>query len=445
MTPQTASSLLAERDFAALRRHMLGLNPVDVAHLLETLPPEEAPVAFRLLPKGVAVEVFEQMEPDQQRRLLQSFSNEGVREIIEAMSPDDRAALMDEAPATVARHLLQLLSPAEHQITMTLLGYGEDTAGRVMTPDFVDIRRDMTVSEALVRIRRQAMDRETIYESYVIDDERHLLGTVSLKDLVLSGPDRKVVELMRPNPPAVYTHTDQEEVARVLRDYDLLAVPVIDHEGRLVGIVTWDDVVDIIEQEATEDIYRYGTVPVETERWYFTANIFNVVRRRITWLLLLIAVSGVTGSIIATQEALLAQVVALSFFVPLLIGTGGNIGAQSSTVIIRGLATGEISMSRAIFIIARELSVGISLGAILGFLVYGLAFALSQDVRVATVVSVSLVGISSMAAMTGAMLPFVFRRIKLDPAMVSAPFITTIMDIFGVLLYFLVANLLISL
>ena len=445
MTPQTASGLLAARDFAALRRHLMALNPVDVAHLLESLPPDEEPVAFRLLPKGMAVEVFEQMEPDQQHRLLQSFPNEGVREIIEVMSPDDRAALMEEAPATVARHLLQLLSPAERQITMTLLGYGEGTAGRVMTPDFVELRRDMTVSDALQHIRRQALDRETVYESYVIDDGRHLLGTVSLKDLVLASPDRKVVELMRSNPRAVYTYTDQEDVARVLRDYDLLAAPVVDHEERLVGIVTWDDVMDIMEREATEDIYRYAAVPVSTERWYFTANIFNVVRRRIVWLFLLILVNTVTGSVIAGQSELLQQAVILAAFVPLLIGTGGNVGAQSSTVIIRGLATGEITVRRAFSILVREVGVGAMLGITLGVLVFGWAYLLGQDLRVAMVVSLTLASIATMAALLGAALPFLFRQFRLDPAMVSAPFITTIMDIFGVVLYFLVAHLLLRL
>jgi magnesium transporter len=445
MNQNTVVELLERRDFATLRRSIIGMRPVEVAQLLEALPPEDEPVVFRLLPKGMGVDVFEQMESDQQRRLLESFTTEGAREIIEEMSPDDRAALMDEVPAMVARRLLQLLSPGERKVTMTLLGYDEGTAGRVMTPDFVDLRRDMTAAEALMRIRRQSLDRETVYESYVIDDERHLLGTVSLKDLVLASPDVKVGNLMHPNPKAVYTHTDQEEAAQVLRDYDLLAVPVIDHEERLVGIITWDDVVDIMEREATEDIYHYGAVSVATERWYFTTNIFNVVRRRIVWLFLLILVNTVTGSVIAGQSDLLEEVVILAAFVPLLIGTGGNVGAQSSTVIIRGLATGEISSGRAVFIVLREVGVGSLLGISLGLVVFGWAFLLGRDLPVSIVVSLTMISIAIMAALTGAALPFLFRQLKLDPAMVSAPFITTIMDIFGVALYFLVAHLLLRL
>ena len=444
MNRDAVVELLEHRQFEALRRSLAEMNAVDVARLLEAMPPEEAAVAFRLLPKGLAVQVFEQLEPEQQHRLLEAFTAEGARDLIEAMSPDDRAALLDEVPAMVARRLLQLLSPEQRQATLALLGYEEDTAGRIMTPYFVDLRKDMTVAQALERIRRLAMDRETIYYAYVIDDERRLRGTVSLKDLVLARPDAKVGGIMTPNPKAVSTHTDQEEVGHVLRDYDLLAVPVVDAEGRLVGIVTWDDVVDIMEEEATEDIYRYGAVPV-TERGYFTTNVPSVVRRRAPWLFLLILVNFVTGSIIAAQEALLAEVVILAAFIPLLIDTGGNVGAQSSTVVIRGLATGEISMRRAALIVAREVGIGMLLGLVLGVAVVGMAYVLGRDLRVSLVVGTTLVAITTMAAMTGAALPFIFRLFRVDPAMVSAPFITTVMDIFGVVLYFFVAHMLLPL
>ncbi len=286
MERDSVTGLLEQRQFDTLRRSLASMNAVDIARLLEELPPEQEVVAFRLLPKALAVQVFEQMEPDQQQRLLQSFTTEGARELVEAMSPDDRAALMDEVPAMVARRLLQLLSPPERKATLTLLGYEEGTAGRVMTPDFVDLRKDMTVGQALARIRSLALDKETIYVAYVMDDERHLKGTVSLKDLVLAHPDTKLADMMTPNPKFVYTSDSQEEVARVLRDYDLLAVPVVDDEERLVGIVTWDDVVDIIEREATEDIYRYGAV-TGVEHRYFSAGLLQVVRQRVIWLFFL--------------------------------------------------------------------------------------------------------------------------------------------------------------
>lgn len=444
MVQETVRDLLESRQFEHLARSLTAMNPVDVAELLDNVSPEQAAVAFRLLPKDFAVQVFEQMEPDQQSRLLEAFTTEGARELIEAMSPDDRAALLEEVPAMVARRLLQLLSPREREATLTLLGYEEGTAGRVMTPHFVDLRKEMTVAQALDRIRRLAIDRETIYDSYVMDDERRLLGTVSLRSLVLAPPNAKVGDIMVPNPKAVTTSTDQEEVARVLRDYDLLAVPVVDSEGRLVGIVTHDDVVDIMEREATEDIYRLGAVP-STEREYFTTSIVHVARRRVIWLFLLILVNTVTGSIIAGQSELLEQVVVLAAFVPLLIGTGGNVGAQSSTVVIRGLATGEISPRRAALIVAREVGIGVLLGLVLGVLVLGWAYLIGRDARVSLIVGVTLVAIASMAAMTGAALPFLFRLLRVDPAMVSAPFITTVMDIFGVVLYFLIAHLLLRL
>jgi magnesium transporter len=310
-----------------------------------------------------------------------------------------------------------------------------------MTPLFVDLRGDMTVSQALQRIRQLAVDRETIYDSYVMDGQRHLVGTVSLKDLVLTDPNTTVRDIAKPSPRTVATQTDQEEVARVLRDYTLLAVPVVDSEDRLVGIITYDDVADIVEEEATEDIYRFGAV-AGTEREYFTARILSVVRRRVLWLLLLILVNTVTGSIIAGQKVLLGEMVILAAFIPLLIGTGGNVGAQSATVVIRGLATGEIRPQRAVAILAREIGVGLLMGLFLGAVVLGWAYLLGRDARVAIIVSVTLIAISTLATLTGGALPFFFRLLKIDPALVSAPFITTVMDIFGVALYFLIAHLL---
>ena len=277
-----------------------------------------------------------------------------------------------------------------------------------------------------------------------MDSCRKLLGTVSLKDLVLTDPETPISEIMAENPKTVSTYTDQEEVARMLKDYDLLAIPVVDTEHRLVGIVTWDDVVDILEEEATEDIHRFGAV-AGTEKGYFVSSLLNVVKSRAGWLVLLLVVNTVTGSIIAGQEKLLAEVVILAAFIPLLIDTGGNIGSQSATVVIRGLATGEVSPRRATTIILREATIGLMLGVVLATLVLIWAYSLGRSLEVAAVVSITLLGISVIATLTGASLPFIFRFFKVDPALVSAPFITTIVDIFGVGLYFLIANLILSL
>jgi len=436
----TFRELLDNKQYRALRERLVSLDPSDIADLLAAAPADKAVISFRLLPKDLAVDVFDEMDGTLQNLLLEAFSDQAARSLLEAMPPDDRAELLDEVPANVARRLLQILSPDQRRLTMRLLGYEDGTAGREMTPLFVDLHGDMTVAQALERVRRLAINRETVYECYVMDRRRHLIGTVSLKDMVIADPDARVSAIMTPEPPFVYTYTDREEAAKELREHELLAIPVVDAEQRLVGIITYDDVVDIVEQEATEDIYRFGAVP-GTERGYFASRIFSVVRRRATWLLLLIAVNTVTGSIIAGEEQLLrGEMLILAAFIPLLIGTGGNVGAQSATVVIRGLATGEVNPRKALSVIMREVGIGAILGVVLGAITLAWSRMLSGDLRVAIIVSTTLLGISVMATLIGGALPFLFRRLRTDPALVSAPFITTVMDIFGVLLYFGIAH-----
>lgn len=436
---KTFEELIESRNLKVLRERLMAMEASDISALLDVASEEQLALAFRLLPKDLAVEVFDDFDGSTQHRLLESMANRAASQLLEAMSPDDRAELLDEVPASVTRRLLGLLSPEQRQITLQLLGYEENSAGREMTPYFVDLRSNMTVAQAMERIRLLSVERETIYECYVIDPQRHLKGTVSLKELVLASPDSRVGDIARPNPKKVFTHSDQEDAARVLRDNRLLAVPVVDSEERLVGIITQDDVADIVEEEVTEDIYRFGAVP-GTERSYFTTRIANVARRRVSWLLLLLVVNTATASVIAAQEVLLAEVVLLAAFIPLLIDTGGNIGAQSATVVIRGLATGEIRPRRALWIIGREVSVGLLLGLLLGLAVLGWAFWLGRDFQVSTVVALTLLGVATLATAIGSAMPFVFRLSKVDPALVSAPLITTVMDITGVALYFAVAH-----
>jgi len=440
---ETFQKLIESRNLTALHERLMSMESLDVAILLESASEEQMAVAFRLLPKALAVEVFDDFDGPTQHRLLESMANRTAGQLLEAMSPDDRTELLEEVPASVTRRLLGLLSPEQRQVTLQLLGYEENSAGREMTPYFVDLRSNMTVAQAMERIRRLAMDRETIYECYVIDPRRRLEGTVSLKQLVLARPEMTVADVTKPNPRKVFTHSDREEAASVLRENRLLAVPVVDSEERLVGIITQDDVADIMEEEVTEDIYRFGAVQ-GTERSYFTTRVFNVVRRRISWLLLLLVVNTATASIIAGQEQLLAEVVLLAAFIPLLIGTGGNIGSQSATVVIRGLATGEIRPRRALSIIGREVSVGLLLGVTLGVAVLAWSFWLGRDSDVSLVVALTLFAVATVATAVGSALPFVFRLSRVDPALVSAPLVSTIMDISGVGVYFGVARLLLA-
>ena len=440
----TFKELLENKQYRELRERLTDSEPTHIADLLTSIPADEAVIAFRLLPKNLAISVFDDMDGAFQNQLLEAFSDQTARNFLEAMPPDDRTELLDEVPAKVARRLLQILSPDQRRVTLQLLGYEEETAGREMTPLFVDLHSDMTVAQSLERVRRLAINRETVYECYVMDRRRYLIGTVSLKDLVIADPDARVSDIMKPDPPFVSTHTDREEVARELRDHNLLAIPVVDAEQRLVGTITHDDVADIMEREATEDIYRFGAVP-GTERGYFASRIFSVVRRRGLWLLLLIAVNTVTGAIIARQE-LRGELLILAAFIPLLIGTGGNVGAQSATVVIRGLATGEVKPRRALAVVLREAGIGALLGIVLGAVALGWAYMLGgNQLQVAIIVSTTLVAISVMATLVGGALPFIFRLLKIDPALVSAPFITTIMDIFGVAVYFGIAYMVLRL
>jgi magnesium transporter len=390
------------------------------------------------------VEVFENLEVEDQQKLLAGFRDEQVRELVEHMSPDDRANLLDELPARVAKRLLKMLSSAEREATSLLLGYKEHTAGRIMTPEYISFKTSLRVSEALDKIRRIGLDKETVYYCYVIDDKRRLLGMVSLKDLVLADPGTRIGDIMLREVISVHSDDDQEEVARQISKYDLIAIPVVDREDRLVGIITHDDIMDIMEEETTEDIYRLGAVPVQ-EQSYFKARMLSVAARRVGWLLVLLLTNTMTGSIIMDQNTLIQSVVALAAFVPLLIGSGGNIGSQTSTVIVRGLALQEVTFGNAVKVLLREVGIGLILGGFLGIIVIFWSYWLQGNWLVALAVGVSLVVISTMATFFGGLLPLIFVRLGIDPAVVSAPFISTMVDVLGVFTYFQIARLILSL
>lgn len=431
--------LLEARDLDTLKRLLAAMPAAEVAALLAEHAEADRVILFRLLDKDRAIEVFEQLDVDQQRRLLEGFTEERAREVVASLDHDDRARLLDELPAKVAKRLLQALPPEARQATAMLLGYPEQTAGRIMTPAYVDLRPTMTASEALARIRAIGLDKETVYTCFVVDATRHLVGTVSLKDLVLAPAGAVVAGLLKPDPVSARTEDDQETVARLLTRHDLLAVPILDREGRLVGIVTVDDVVDVLEAEATEDIYRMGAVQV-AEASYFRGTVARAVRQRIGWLFVLLLANTLTARIIAAQAEFLETVVVLAAFIPLLIGGGGNVGAQSSTVVVRGLALQELSWKRAPWVVLREGSIGLLLGLMLGGLALGWAVWLQGDLRVGLVVATSLVAITTFASLVGTLLPLLFARLRFDPALMSAPFITTFVDVVGVLVYFGIAR-----
>ena len=437
---QQLKGLLEAGNYDGVKLLLQPVQEVDIAEAIGGLPRTLQALAFRLLPKNEAIEVYEYLEASVQQSLLERLRSSEVLELVEEMSPDDRVDLFDELPAKVVRRLLAELSPAERRVTAQLLGYEPETAGRLMTTEFIDLKEFHSVAQALAIVRRRARDTETIYALYVTDASRHLTGILSLRDLVVADPEERVGDVMTREVVSVGTDTDQEEVARVIQRYDFLAVPVVDREQRLVGIVTVDDVIDVIQQEATRDLYAAGAVQAGDEDDYFQSNLFSVARRRVVWLLVLLLANSGTAAVIASMDGVLKQVVVLAAFIPLLIGTGGNVGAQSSTVVIRGLSTQRLQAMGAWRAIWREAVAGALLGLLMVLAVVPWAAYVAGSWGVATAAGLSLVVITTLAATAGAALPLLFDRLGLDPALMSAPFIATITDVAGVFIYLQLAS-----
>jgi magnesium transporter len=440
---QQLEVLLEAGNYDGAKLLLRPVQEVDAAEAIGNLPRTLQALAFRLLPKDEAIAVYEYLPVDVQQTLLERLRSGEVLELVEAMSPDDRVRLFDELPAKVVRRLQAELSPAERRVTAQLLGYEPETAGRLMTTEFIDLKEFHSAEQALEIVRRRSGSTETIYSLYVTDGARKLTGILSLRDLVVAEPEARIGEVMTREVISVSTDTDQEEVARAIQRYDFLAMPVVDREQRLVGIVTVDDVIDVIQQEATRDLYAAGAVQAGDEDDYFRSNLFAIARRRVVWLLVLLVANSGTSAVIASQESVLERLVLLAAFIPLLIGTGGNVGAQSSTVVIRGLSTQRIHQLGLGKAVGREALAGALLGLLLALVVLPWAW-LSGGPLVAGAVAASLLAISTLAATAGASLPLLFDRFNLDPALMSAPFITTIVDVAGVFIYLQTASRLLA-
>jgi magnesium transporter len=432
-------SLLLEQRLSETKEALSKMEPADISAILAEAPRARRVLIFRLLPKDLAIEVFEYLEGPRREEVLDSFTESEAAEIIEEMSDDDRTALLEELPAKTVRKLMLHLSPEERKIANRLLNYPEDSAGRIMTAEYIDLKASMTATEALQHIRKEARSKETIYTCFVMDGERHLLGAVELENIILAQPETLVSDLMDEEPVHVTTTTDQEKLARIMSRYDLQVIPVVDLEGRLVGIVTFDDVLDIVEEEATEDFERMaGIQPVEES--YLDTGMLTLARKRFTWLLVCILTQAVTSSILKHHEAVIQNVVALAFFIPFLIDSGGNAGTQSSTLMIRGMTLGEIKWGNLGRVFMRELLTGLLLGGALAIIGIIRAVTLGTGTEVAITVGISLVAVVLIGNLAGVVLPFAARAMRLDPAIVSGPFITTVVDVFGLLIYFGIAS-----
>lgn len=446
------AELLEARKLRELREAFEEMAPYDIAEVITDLEQEERAVVFRILPRSVAADVFEEMGVEDQQALLSGLSREQVRRIIEEMAPDDRTAFLEELPARVTRKFLRLLGPEERHLARSLLAYPEDSVGRLMTPDYIDLRAGMTAGEALDFIRRVGMDRETVYACYVTMGGHVLLGVVELKTLVLAPADAIVADLMHDPRAMAHTGDDQEDAAKIVRDYDLLAVPVVDSDNRLVGIVTHDDLMDVLEEEASEDMQVMAGVVPETERSYLTERLLHISWRRGAPLFLLIAGQFLAGIVMSGFHEYLSTVIALTFFVPMVMATGGGTGIQTATLIVRGMSTGEMHPGDFRRLLAREIGICLIMSVVLGAFAALLAWALVQQgdiaisappdlpLRMAMTVSATLLLVMLLSVTTGVIFPILFQFLKLDPAVMTSPLLTTTVDILGLMIYFEVAR-----
>lgn len=437
------AGLIERDDTTTLNEWLATTNVRRIVDELVRLDERDTAFAFRLLSRDRAMEVFEALDPPKQQQVLDGLVDDRVVHLLEALEPDDRVRLLDEMPAKVVNRLLGQLSPSERTVTTVLLGYPEDSAGRWMTPEFVSLRASMSVAEAMRKIRREGVDAETIYALPVLDDERHLIGIVGLRSLVLANADRHVGDLMTTDVHMTSTDTDREVAARLVRDEGLIALPVVDSERRLVGVITVDDAMGVLKAEETEDFaLASGHSPIN--RSYLSASVLRLARVRALWLLLLIVGAGLTVQVLQVFETTLEQLTALALFVPLLIGTGGNSGAQAATAVIRALAVGEVRFGDLPRVVWREARVGLLLGVMLAAAVF-VPVAVIWQVDLALVVALTLVSICTWATIAGSALPLLARRVGVDPAVVSTPFITTLVDASGLVLYFVYAKLILGL
>lgn len=430
--------MIAENDERGLSAIMTELHPVTIAEFSEGLSVDEIWELFAHGDVQRQAEVFPCFSEEKEIELVRGTGQQRMSKLLEAMPHDDRVDLLKRCDARTVDSLLPLIAKAEREDIRRLLTFPEDQAGSVMTTDYATLRPDATAQEALAQLKQQAPDKETIYYVYVLNDDRHLIGFVSLRDLIMADPTDLIRDIMREDVVRVRADQDQEEVARTLARYDFLAMPVVDGEDHMIGIITYDDVIDVLLEEAAEDIARQGASE-PLAKAYFSVSILALIRSRVVWLFMLALAATLTVNVLSVFEGTLEKVVTLSLFIPLLIGVGGNAGAQSATTIVRGLATEEVKSSDLFRVLLREARVGFLLGftvAIFAFVIVWPAFSLNM----AIILSTSLVAICTLGSFVGAAMPILATRFGVDPAVVSAPFVTTIVDASGLLVYFGIAR-----
>ncbi len=444
--------LIEEKKYPTTRNLLSDMEPADIAILFEEFPPEDFTLLFRLLPKELAAECFVEMETDMQQSLIEAFSDAELGYVVDKLFVDDTVDIIEEMPANMVKRILGQATPEKRVMINQLLHYPKDSAGSIMTTEFVELRPSATVENAFKTIKETGLRQETIYTCYVTDAKRHLVGVVTVKDMLLGGEDAVIEDLMETAIVSVNTHDDKEDVARALDKYDFLAIPVVDKENRLVGIVTFDDAMDVISEEDTEDIEKMAAI-LPSDKPYLKTGAFEIWKKRIPWLLLLMISATFTGQIIAGFEDKLAAVSVLIAYIPMLMDTGGNSGSQASVTVIRGLSLDDISFSDFFRVVWKEIRVSVICGATLAaanfvklYLVDRLLFGNAElTMPVISVICLTLVVTVFIAKLVGATLPLLAQRIGFDPAVMASPFITTIVDAVSLLIYFQFASMILKL
>ena len=438
---EEVQEMLNEKRYRELKAIFAAMEPADIAIIFEDIPDKLIPLVYRILPKDMAAEVFVEMDNDQQEMLIAGFSDQELKEVLDELYVDDAVDIIEEMPASVVKRMLKQTDPETRRQINEILKYPDDSAGSLMTIEYLSLKADMTVSEAFVRIRRIGEDKETINVLYVTDKDRHLIGVLSIRNLLLADPDDVIRDIMETNITAVTTLTDKEEVAQQLSRYDYLAMPVVDQEHRLVGIVTVDDAMDVLQEENTEDIEMLAGI-TPTDKPYIKTGILETYKKRIPWLLILMISATFTGAIITRYETALGAYVILTAFMPMLMSAGGNAGSQSSVSIIRGLALDEIDYSDTFRILLKEFTVGAICGITLAVANFAKLMLFDRlPVDVAIVICAALMLTIIAAKLIGCSLPILAKRLGFDPAVMANPFITTLVDAISLIVYFKIATI----
>ena len=444
MKNNTIQTLINEKKYFEIRKYLNDLNTIEVSELLNQFESSELIMIFRLLSKNRAADVFSYLDPEHQEMIINTMTDVETKNIFDELYFDDIVDIIEEMPANVVKKILKNTDTKDRHLINQLLKYPDNSAGSIMTTEYMDLKKDMSVSQALSKIRETIEDTENVYTCYVISKDRKLEGVISLKELITSDDDVILEDLMNRNFVSVHTNDDQEEVAEIIKKYDLIVLPVTDVEGRLLGIITIDDVMDVVEQEATEDFHRMaGISPVEES--YLKTSAFKMARQRISWLIILMISATFTGRIIKNYESVLQSVVILSSFIPMLMDTGGNAGAQSSTIVVRALALGEVKPKDTFKILRKEFCISFIVAVVLAAINYLRLITMTRTpLNVALVVSVTLIFVVMISKIIGAFLPVVAKSLKMDPAIMAGPLITTILDALTLTIYFKFATIFLS-